>query len=193
MSAGTGTVTLIDGTTITVRPIVPADGGALETFHRHLSAETVYLRYFYSHRDLSVEEIEHLTRVDGCDRFALVVEHDGDLIAVGRYDRLPTSEDAEVAFVVADAFQHHGIGTLLLHRLADSARSVGITHLCAEVLAGNRAMFDVFLASGFPLESHHEYDTVTLRMSIGSDAGAGRGSVPVTAVSVLSRPGTTPG
>ena len=57
----------------------------------------------------------------------------GELIAVGRYDRLDDPTQAEVAFVVVDAFQHHGIATMLLHRLAARARKAGIRCLIAEV------------------------------------------------------------
>ena len=113
-------VTVGDIVEISVRPITPGDADALEVFHRRLSQRSVYLRYFYPHPVLGAREIAHLTHVDGRDRLALVVEHDGELVAVGRYDRIPGSEDAEVAFVVADAFQHRGIGTLLLRRLAEA-------------------------------------------------------------------------
>jgi GNAT superfamily N-acetyltransferase len=158
---------LPDGTSVRLRPITPGDAEALQIFHRGLSNETIYLRYFYPHPVLSAKEIEHLTEVDGLDRLALVVENAGQLVAVGRYDRLPASSDAEVAFVVADAFQHHGIGTLLLDRLAEAARSVGITRFLAEVLAGNRKMLDVFVASGFPTKLSYECGVAELWMSIG--------------------------
>jgi GNAT superfamily N-acetyltransferase len=148
-AAHSGTDTLFDGTLITVRPITSEDASALEAFHGRLSQRSVYLRYFYPHPDLSAKEIEHLTRVDGRDRLALVVEHAGELVAVGRYERLPASQDAEVAFVVSDALQDHGIGTLLLARLAVAARSVGITRFIAEVLAENRGMLS-FLCRAIP-------------------------------------------
>jgi RimJ/RimL family protein N-acetyltransferase len=76
-----------------------------------------------------------------------------------------------VAFVVADAYQHHGLATMVLHRLSDKARSIGITRFTAEVLAENRAMLSVFHNAGFPIESNIEWGTVTLRMLISSDFG----------------------
>jgi RimJ/RimL family protein N-acetyltransferase len=110
-----------------------------------------------------------LTEVDGRDRAALVVARDGELIAVGRYDRLDDPTQAEVAFVVADAFQHHGIATMLLHRLAARARKAGIRCLIAEVLVENKAMLAVFHATGYPTESTVECGTVELKMAIGPD------------------------
>jgi RimJ/RimL family protein N-acetyltransferase len=149
-----------------VRPIAPRDAGALVRFHRLLSRRSKTHRYFYPHLDLSDDEVAHLTHVDGRDRVALVVELDDGLIAVGRYDRIDDSTTAEVAFVVADDFQGHGIAPMLLHRLAQLAEPAGIDHFVAEVLAENRAMLRVFQESGFPAELKTERDTVEVRMAI---------------------------
>ena len=43
-----------------------------------------------------------------------MAEFDCEFIGVGRYDRRPESDVAEVVFVVVDDYQHHGIGSLLL-------------------------------------------------------------------------------
>jgi len=155
-----------DRTSATIRPIRPADAGALVRFHERLSYRSISLRYFYPHLELQAAEVAHLTEVDGRDRAALVVERDGEVIAVGRYDRLKDPTQAEVAFVVADAFQHHGIATMLLHRLAARARKAGITCLVAEVLVGNMAMLSVFHATGFPTDSTVECGTIELKMAI---------------------------
>ena len=138
-------------------------------FHGRLSAETVRLRYFYPHRDLSTSEVAHFTEVDGRSRVALVVECEGELIAVGRYDRLDDRCEAEVAFVVADVYQQHGLATMLLRLLANEARSVGITRFVAEVLAENSAMLSVFHDAGFPIESKTEWGTVELTITIAQD------------------------
>jgi RimJ/RimL family protein N-acetyltransferase len=152
-----------------VRPICAADARALVRFHGHLSEKSVRLRYFSPHEELSASEVAHLTQVDGEDRVAFVVERAGELIAVGRYDRLTDQKMAEVAFVVADSYQHQGLATMLLRRLANAARPVGITRFVAEVLAENRAMLSVLHDAGFPIESEIEWGTVTLFMFIGSD------------------------
>jgi len=159
-------VALGDGIEAIVRPIVPPDADALVRFHGRLSLTSVSRRYFYPHLELGTEEVAHLTEVDGVDRVALVVERDGELIAVGRYDRLEDRTEAEVAFVVADPYQHLGIATMLLQRLAELARSTGVTHLVAEVLAENHAMLSVFHAAGFPMASTCEWGTVELKMAI---------------------------
>ncbi len=112
-------VLLADGTTARVRAIRPDDAAALVAFHAGLSPETVVLRFFGPHPRLSDAEVVRFTTVDGVDRVALVAERAGDVVGVARYDRPPTSDEAEVAFVVADAFQGRGVGTILLEHLAE--------------------------------------------------------------------------
>ncbi len=159
-------VACADGTCYRVRPIRPDDASRLREFHHQLSSHSVYLRFFTYHPELSPKEVARFTRVDYENRLALVAEHDGNLIAVGRYDRTPDSTEAEVAFVVADAFQHHGIGTLLLDELARAALARGITTFVANTLAENRKMLDVFFNSGFRVSSCRYSETVTVEFSI---------------------------
>jgi GNAT superfamily N-acetyltransferase len=150
-----------------VRPIAPSDAGALVRFHAQLSDQTIRLRYFNLHRNLAPDEVTHLTCVDGCNRVAYVVEHEGEIVGVGRYDRLEKLCRGEVAFVVADPFQHHGLGTMLLERLVETAKQAGIGELCASVLAENATMLAVFHCAGFPFTEERVGDVVELTMEIG--------------------------
>ena len=155
-----------DGLRYHVRPIRPDDAGRLVEFHRHLSPHSVYMRFFTFHPTLSEGEVTRFTTVDYVNRLALVATADDRLIAVGRFDRPPGETEAEVAFVVADEYQHHGIGSLLLDELARAARPRGVEVFRAETLAENGAMLDVFRHAGFPISSGIEYGTVTLRFPI---------------------------
>jgi len=151
----------------TVRPIAPSDADALVRFHQRLSDQTIRLRYFNLHRNLAPEEVGHLTCVDGFDRVAYVVENEGEIVGVGRYDRCGKPCRAEVAFVVADEFQHHGLGPMLLERLVETAKLAGIGELCASVLAENATMLAVFHSAGFPFTEERFSDVVKLTMEIG--------------------------
>jgi GNAT superfamily N-acetyltransferase len=71
-----------------------------------------------------------------------------------------------VAFVVADEYQHHGIGTRLLELLAEAARQRGITAFFAQTLAENRRMLDVFFHSGYPVTTQSDGELVELRFPI---------------------------
>jgi len=157
------------GTIVDVRPIRADDAPRLLSFHRLLSPTSVYRRHFFMHPELSEAEVEHFTRVDYVDRLALVAENGDELVAVGRYERSPGTDEAEVAFVVADAYQHLGIGTMLLDHLAYAARPNGISTFVATTLADNRNMVDVFLHSGFTVTMTSSRGVISVRLALGSD------------------------
>ncbi len=159
-------VTTSTGETLHMRPIRPEDAEELVHFHLNLSSGSIYRRYFSFHPELSEREVEHLTTVDYVDRLAFIVENEHRLVAVGRYDRIPGTTEAEVAFLVTDEFQNHGLGLLLLKHLADAARQRGITIFTAETQADNRGMLGVFKDSGFPVTSSIEEEVVSLSFPI---------------------------
>jgi GNAT superfamily N-acetyltransferase len=155
------------GCSFDVRSIRPDDADALIRFHENLSDQTIRLRYFNLHRDLAPEEVAHLTCVDGFNRAAYVVEYEGEIIGVGRYDRTDRPCRAEVAFVVADEFQAYGLGTTLFERLVETAKGSAIGEFCASVLAENATMLAVFHRAGFPFSEERVGDVVELLLEIG--------------------------
>ncbi len=164
-------VLLTDGTIVLVRPIRPDDDEALRAFHAGLSAQSIVLRFFSAHPTLSDDEVERFTHVDGVDRVALVAEDASSIVAVARFDRPPGSDQAEVAFVVGDAFQGHGLGSLLLQRLAEEARGRGIRWLVANTLSENVRMLHVFRDAGFPRTFTRASEVVHVVMDIGQRPG----------------------
>ena len=152
--------------TVVIRAIHGSDGPALERFHEALSPEAQRSRFFYVHPHLSAAEIEHFTHVDHHEREAIIVTDGPDIVAVGRYDRLPGSHAAEVAFVTADDHHGRGFASLLLARLADRARAVGITQFIAQTLPENRKMLAVFTRSGLPAATAFRGGLVDVSMSL---------------------------
>ncbi len=146
-------VVLRDGGTVHVRPIRPTDGPAIEALHGRLSAETIYFRFFSPVTTLSPQMLERFVNVDYVDRLALVALLGDHIIAVGRYERLPSRAgeggEAEVAFLVDDTHQGRGLGTVLLEHLAVLARAAGISRFVADTLPGNSRMLRVFHEAGF--------------------------------------------
>ncbi|MDP1794242.1 MAG: GNAT family N-acetyltransferase [Acidimicrobiales bacterium] len=121
-----------------VRPIDAADTHLLIAAHDQLSPEARRLRFFRPHPVMSEEEASYFTHVDHVDREAFVATWHDQIVAVARYDRVGPDE-AEIAFVVGDDFQGHGLATTLLDRLAEHAREVGITRFVADTFGDNRA------------------------------------------------------
>ena len=142
-------VVLTDGGTVHLRPIRADDAERLQAFHARLSKETVYNRFFAYRPTLSDVDAARFTQVDHDDRVALVATLNSEIVGVVRYDRLPGSHDAEVAFVVEDVHQGRGLGPLLLEHLSDAARERGIARFTADVLPTNRPMLGVFRTAGY--------------------------------------------
>ncbi len=144
-------VVLSDGAVAHLRPIRPEDADAVVALHSRFSDRTRYLRYFSPYPRIPQRDLQRFVEVDHRDREALVAEHGDQLIAIARYDRIG-ADDAEVAFVVEDAYQGRGVGSVLLEHLAAAAESEGITHFTAEVLPENGPMQRVFADAGYQLE-----------------------------------------
>jgi RimJ/RimL family protein N-acetyltransferase len=131
------------------RPIRKDDWHRLQRFHRRLSPQTVEYRFHGAKRELSVPLAHRFTDIDGHHDAAIVATTGsrGRIVGVARYNCID-STSAEVAFVVEDSFQHHGIGTRLLLRLREHALENGITEFVAEIMPGNIPMFRLFKKLG---------------------------------------------
>ncbi len=85
--------------------------------------------------------------VDYRSQLALVAERgpreQPELIAVARYEPTDEPDTVEVAFVVQDAWQGKGLGTIMLDELLAAAAARGITRFRAYVLADNLRMLDL--------------------------------------------------
>lgn len=158
-------VVLRDGSVAHLRPITPADVEAVHRFHAGQSDESIYMRFFAPLRKLSDRDVTRFTNVDYHDRVALVATVRGDIIGIGRYDRItPTS--AEVAFNISDSYQGKGIGSVLLEHLAVIAWESGVEEFTAEVLPQNRKMISVFSEAGYEVNRRFEDGVVSLRFDI---------------------------
>ena len=159
-------VVLRDGGTAHLRPIHPSDAEAVQAFHVGQSQKSIYMRFFAFKSKLSSKELKRFTEVDYKDRVALVITIGGEIMGIGRYDRLDDPEEAEVAFNIADAHQGRGIGSILLEHLAAAARENGIRKFSAEVLPENRKMLMVFSDAGYDVKRHFDDGVVSLEFNI---------------------------
>lgn len=154
-------VKLRGGLQATIRPIKPEDAPGLIKLFGRLSRESVYYRFFFKRKELGLDEANHLATVDYDTRMAFVAEveegNEQNLIGVARYEPLATPPGAaEMAIVVIDEYQHHGVGRLLLHTLGDYALALGYTTFLAEVLADNYRMIAFCEQLGYPLKIKSE-------------------------------------
>jgi acetyl coenzyme A synthetase (ADP forming)-like protein len=141
-------VLLADGSTARVRCATPGDRAAIASFHERLSSDSAASRYFRFHPHLDDADLDRMTAC-GPDHLALLAERDEQIVAVAEYHRALGAEDAEVAFVVDDAFHGRGLATLLLEHLASQGRRSGVRRLVADTLTTNSTMLRVFHDVGF--------------------------------------------
>ncbi len=161
-------VLLRDGRTAHLRPIGKRDEQLLVEFYEQVSAESKYMRFFAAMPNLSERDIRRFTHVDHRDRVAFVLTVAKKMIAVGRFDRIPGTAEAEVAFLVQDAHQGRGIAQLLLEHLAQAGRERGVEKFVAEVLPENRRMIAIFGEAGYRVAGGFTEGVMHLEFPISS-------------------------
>jgi len=151
---------LKNGTRVMIRPIRPEDESAMARFHETLSDRSVYLRFF--HMEKLSSRVEHKRLMLRClvdyDReMALVAERvnpanaEPEIIAVGRLTRLAGRQEAEMALLVSDAFQHSGLGSEMLGRLIQVGHDEKLEQITATVLPENMPMRTLAARHGFQI------------------------------------------
>lgn len=158
-------VLLRDGRTAHIRPIRSDDGPLLVEFYSRVSDESKYYRFFAPMPELSENDVHRFTHVDYVDRVAFILTVAGQMIAVGRYDKVSEGE-AEVAFLVEDAHQGRGIAQTLLEHLAQAGRERGMERFVAEVLPDNQRMIHTFKDAGYRIASGYEDGVMMLEFAI---------------------------
>ena len=115
-----------DGTAVTIRPIRPEDEPLMVKFHETLSERSVYLRYFHLmnlEQRIAHERLTRICFIDYDREMALVAERrnpetgESEILGVGRLMKIHGTNEGEVAVLVSDKWQGHGLGKELLARL----------------------------------------------------------------------------
>src|SRR3954471_4786478 len=115
-----------------------------------MSEESRVFRFFGAGANVRKAAERSANATDGAGLLATI---DGEDRIVGMAEYIRFGADAaEVAFAVADAWQGHGISTLLLAQLADTAAAEGVATFVAFVMPDNHKMIGAFRGSGFPVE-----------------------------------------
>jgi CRP-like cAMP-binding protein len=135
-------VHLRDGTELYLRPVLPGDNERTTSGPVEFSSDTLYRR-FQSTRTPTKSLMTYLFEVDYVDHFVWVMTDgpDGPVVADARFVRDEADpSQAEIAFIVADAYQGRGIGSFLMDAIAVAAWYDGIRRFTARVLSENYPM-----------------------------------------------------
>ena len=154
---------LADGTVVLVRRLDPADREAVLRLHTELPLDDRYLRFF----SVGTAGFEQLADLVVSDASVAVgaFRHD-ELVGVAHYRREPSGTPPEVAVVVRHDQQHRGVATLLLEYLVAVARSDGVTHVDADVLAVNQGVSVVLRDLGLPVRSTSASDVREIEVRV---------------------------
>ncbi len=170
-SASEVDVALHDGSSLHIRPVAVEDRPAIEAFLHTLSPESLAFRFFGG---VDLDWVASWsTDVDYSDRYALIATTgpDATIVGHGAYIRIDETR-AEVAFMIADAWQGRGIATIMLLHLAAAADEHGISVFLANVLSANQRMLEVFRESGFPLKRSIKEEVVEIELPTSLSARA---------------------
>ena len=164
------------GHLIATRPISPSDAGRIADLLAGLSAQSLFLRYCMPMPRMAPEMVTReaarlgqrstqqftvvaLAEVGGLEQVIAVAELAGD----------PGSTAvAEIALVVADAYQRQGIGSALCAYLLAAARRQGLAALRAMALAENVAVRRMIARSGAPYTAATRQGVTTIQIDLGS-------------------------
>ena len=115
-----------------------SDGPMLRSFFYLLSPQTLYRRFHSPIVRPEQAQPDRLLDLDHHDREAVVAVVDGAIVGVARYARRTGSDAAEVAVVVADAWQRQGLATRMLCALGELAQAAGVRRFLLEMQADNQ-------------------------------------------------------
>ena len=160
---------LRDDRPITIRALRPDDRAEMLAAIGRTSMQSLQRRFFVPKKGFSENEMAFFLNIDFESHVAIVAEIAEDdrpvIVAGGRYIVVQPGQ-AEVAFVVVDAYQGQGIGTILMRHLAVLARDAGLKELVAEVLPENTAMLKLFNKFGFRRGSKGSPQVVHLTLQL---------------------------
>jgi RimJ/RimL family protein N-acetyltransferase len=160
---------LRDGGAVDIRALRPVDEADMLAALEQASAQSLQRRFFVMKRHFSDNERAFFMDIDFSNHVALVAcaaEADREvLVGGGRYVVFEPGR-AEMAFMVVDAWQGRGIGTVLMRHLVKIASEAGLRELTAEVLPENTAMLKVFSKFGFKPVSSGDPQTIHIALNL---------------------------
>ncbi len=153
---------------IEIRPAKTVDVDLVCQLHQHLSSDSIYKRY-HSPRVPSRAEMARMCGLNEENSRSFIASAPGkaEIVGMAYYITQPANpETAEVALLVADAFQGQGIGRRLMRHLKNQAVTQGIRFFDAYVLPSNRSMIHLLQSSGRLIENRLSYGTREMRVQL---------------------------
>ena len=151
---------------ITIRPAKPLDERRIQEHYYKLAKKDVVSRFFHDKKSFNRSDLENKSNIDYIKDLTLigVVGEVGfdEVIGVGEYLLLVEHNMAEVAFSISSEYQGKGLGRIFMQKLAEAARSNGISGLMAYTVPGNKAMINLFKTLPYKVKTVIEDDALVL-------------------------------
>ncbi|MBU0971663.1 MAG: GNAT family N-acetyltransferase [Proteobacteria bacterium] len=152
------------------RAIKPSDEDQMRRLFYRFSDKAIYYRYFSPIKTMPHAKMQAYVNVDYRDVLSVVglVGEPGHqtLIAEARIAKHPDKPFMDIAFVVDEEYQGHGIATFLYQMLARLAKERGAVTMTADVLSSNRTMLKVFENGAFPVTAKLEGGAYALSIDL---------------------------
>jgi acetyltransferase len=150
----TGEVRLADGRRALLRAARPTDAAAVQAFVRGLSPQTSRRRFLRAVRELAPAAVERIVTIDHTRSMTFVAASGGAVVGLAQY--VAEGAAADIALVVADAWQRAGLGRALFAALVTHAERQGIARLHGDALADNAEILALTRRFGFSARTHPE-------------------------------------
>lgn len=159
-----------DDLQVRFRAIKPSDEDMMRRLFYRFSDKAIYYRYFSPIKTMPHAKMQAYVNVDYRDVLSVVglVGEPGHqtIIAEARIAKYPDKPFVDIAFVVDEDYQGHGIATFLFQMLARLAKERGAVTMTADVLSSNRAMLKVFEKGDFPVTAKLEGGAYALEIDL---------------------------
>jgi acetyltransferase len=147
-----------DGKTVILRPIRSEDKRIEKELIDGLSDESSRYRFFHVVKEATEDMVNKFCDIDYKNEIAIIAEYNSNdkkrNVGVVRLFIDPSLKNGEFAILVADNFQHSGLGTKLMETLIDIGRQKGLKSIYGIVLADNNKMLTLVKECGFSIGSN---------------------------------------
>ena len=137
--------------------------GMKEIFYQ-MSDHDIYTRFFRRVNAMTFKEAQRLCDVNFESEVAFVAvtgtRENEQIIGTGAYFLNPSTNLAEVAFMIVPQMQGTGLGGALQRRMMDYAKRMGVRGFVADILAENSKMIALAKRATENFEVHRDGETV---------------------------------
>ena len=158
------TIILKDGRSVLLRPALSSDAQGIRELFHHLSQADIYTRFFRNIRGLSDVEVERLCNVNYETEVAFIAtsgsREETSLVGQSCYFLDPTTNLADVAYIVHPDWQGCGVGRALQACMIAHASRRGLRGFVADVLPDNARMLNLLKDSSHQVQAERNKDAV---------------------------------